>query len=133
MKPILPLLLALGIAAFSGCATTRQRQAAELAASFGAPVSIVHAMERGERLSLDEIMTLAQAGFPGEEILLYLRSGNAVYTLKAAQIDELRAAGVSDPVIDHLLSTPLRGNPTRALWPGQRNNQWRRGHTRGVH
>ncbi len=133
MKPKLPLLIALSVAALNGCATARQQQAAALAASFGVPVPIVRTMELGGRLSFDEIAALTQAGFPAEETLLYLRSGNAVYTLKAAQIDELRAAGVSDPIIDYLLSTPLRGNPTRALWPGQRNNQWRRGHTRGVH
>ncbi|MFZ5496569.1 MAG: hypothetical protein ACOZE5_14690 [Verrucomicrobiota bacterium] len=140
MKPKLPLLLALGLATLGGCATARQRQSAELAASFGVSESIVRAMERGGRLSLDEIAALTQAGFPAEETLFYLKSGSAVYSLRIAQIDELRAAGVSDLVIDYMLGTPLRGNPglfsrNRPHWPGLRGNHGLRGpiHTRGVH
>jgi hypothetical protein len=140
MKPNLPLLLALGLVALSGCATVRQRQSAALAASFGVPVPIVRTMERGGRLSLDEIAALTQAGFPAEETLLYLKSGSAVYALKTAQIDGLRAAGVSDLVIDYMLGTPRRGNPgifsrNRPHWPRLRGNHGLRGpiHTRGVH
>lgn len=140
MKPKLGLLLTLGVVALGGCATARQRQSATLAASFGVPASIVQTIEHGGRLTLDEIAALTQAGFPAEETLGYLRSGNAVYALKTAQIDELRAAGVPDLVIDYMLDSPLRGNSgifakRRPQWPGLRGNPSPRGHphTRGVH
>ncbi len=142
MRTSITLLFVLSTVAMTGCINTvarhRTAQTAELAASFGAPASIVRTMEGGGRLSLDEIGALAQTGFPAEETVGYLRSGNAVYALKTAQIDELRAAGVSDLVIDYMLGTPLRGNAglfsqRPSQWPGFRGGPVPRVHTRGVH
>lgn len=108
MKIQLPLYFVLSLAALSGCASTAQRQIAMTATRYGASPEVVRKMERGDRLSLPDLETLAQAHVPDDDVLAYLRRTSAYYKLTTAQIDQLRARGVSDRIIDYLLATPTR-------------------------
>jgi hypothetical protein len=106
-----------------GCTAVDGREYARLAASFDAPAPVVRVMEHGEQLTLAEIGALAQAGMPAEEIIAYLRLAGKRYILTTREIDELRAWGVADSVIDCLLSTPETvkraiHRPPRSFRPG---------------
>lgn len=106
MKTRLPLLLALSLAVLSGCATAARQQAVQTATRLGAPTKLVSRMERGDRLTLADLETLARHQVPDVDVLAYLRQTGAAYELTTAQIDQMRAAGVSVSVIDYLLATP---------------------------
>lgn len=108
MKIQLPLFLALSLSALSGCASQTQRQTAVIATRYGAPPEVVRKMERGDRLALADLGLLAQAQVPDDDVLAYIRQTNVSYRLKTAEIDQLRAHGVSDRIIDYLLTTPTR-------------------------
>jgi hypothetical protein len=79
-------------------------------------------MQRGGRLTLADVQKLANLQIPDDVTLAYLRDSGAAYELTTAQIDQMRAAGVSVRVIDYLLSTPsrvasrYRGNYGGGLW-----------------
>lgn len=124
MKIQLPPFLALSLAALSGCASTAQRQFAMTATRYGASPEVVRKMERGDRLSLPDLETLARAHVPDDDVLVYLRRANASYKLTTTQIDQLRTRGVSDRIIDYLLTTPTRvarpyrGSIRGGMWYG---------------
>lgn len=63
-------------------------------------------MLQGAPLTLEEVKELSQKQVSSTNIIKYLRSSGASYTLTTQQIDELRAASVSRDVIDYLLTTP---------------------------
>lgn len=106
MKTKILLFLALSLSALSGCASAAWHQAAEAASRSGTPADLVRRMERGDRLALADIETLARNQVPDDTVLVYLRKTPSVYKLTTAQIDQLRASSVSDRIIDYLLSTP---------------------------
>lgn len=108
MKTKIPLLFALCVVAFSGCASAAQQRAAQEATRLGTPADLVRKMERGDRLALTDLEALARQQVPDETVLVYLRQTGARYALTTAQIDQMRVAGVSVRVIDYLLSTPVR-------------------------
>ena len=108
MKTKIPLLFALCVVAFSGCASAAQQRAAQEATRLGTPADLVRKMERGDRLALTDLETLARHQVPDENVIAYLRQSGAAYELTTAQIDQMRVAGVSIRVIDYLLSTPTR-------------------------
>lgn len=108
MKIQLSLLFALSLTVLSGCASSTQRQTAVTATRYGAPPEVVRKMERGARLSLTDVGLLAQARVPDEDVIVYLRQTNTIYGLTTTQIDQLRAVGVSDRLIDYLLATPTQ-------------------------
>lgn len=122
MKTKLPLLFALGLVALSGCASAARQQAVQTASRLGAPLPLVTRMERGARLTLADLETLARHQVPDTEVLAYLRQTGAAYELTTAQIDQMRAAGVSVKVIDYLLATPRqvarRYRPYRGYYGG---------------
>lgn len=104
------ILLALAVItsamAFSGCTTAARQQAVQTATRLGTPTRLVSKMERGGRLTLSDLETLARHQVPDLDVLAYLRQSGAAYELTTAQIDQMRAAGVSVRVIDYLLVTP---------------------------
>ena len=108
MKAKLLLLIALCVAALSGCTSAAQQRAAQEATQLGTPADLVRKMERGDRLALTDMETLARQQVPDDTVLAYLRQTGAAYELTTAQIDQMREAGVSVRVIDYLLSTPSR-------------------------
>lgn len=71
-------------------------------------------MLQGTALTLEEIQELSQKQVSPTNIIKYLRTSGASYTLTSQQIDELRAGSVSREVIDYLLTTP--GLRSRVLY-----------------
>jgi hypothetical protein len=109
--PLLTIIAcAVALLTTSGCATATSSRstAATLAAEHGAPASLVTTLKRGGRLALVDIERLASLKVPDEMTIAYLRQTGAAYELTLAQIDQMRASGVSVRVIDYLLSTPAR-------------------------
>ncbi len=108
------LVAAVALLLTAGCATTSSTRTttATVAAERGAPPALVSALQRGARLSLADIETLSALKTPDVTTLAYLRQSGASYKLTLTQIDQMRGAGVSPVVIDHLLSTPARVSRT---------------------
>lgn len=106
------LFVAVVLVATSGCATTASTRtrttAATLANERGASAALVADLQRGERLSLANIEELAVLKVPEDTTLDYLRATDATYQLTTGQIVRLREVGVSDRVVDYLLTTPNR-------------------------
>lgn len=104
-------------------ATSTQRANADAAAAAGAPSTVVEKMQRGSALTFADIQDLARQRVPDETTLAYLRSTKSEYRLNTEIFDQLRAAGVSDRVVNYLLlASPLetaragrvyRGAPVR--------------------
>lgn len=83
-----------------------QKAAREEVEKSGVSPALVQKMLQGQILTLAEIQELAQHKVSDTNLVKYLRSTGAIYTLTTKQIDELRAASVSNEVLDYLLSTP---------------------------
>jgi hypothetical protein len=80
---------------------------AEIEASTLSP-ALKEKMLHGDALPLSEIEILSQAGLSENLILNYLRSSGGSYELLTKDIDLLRDAGLTDSVIDYLLTTRSR-------------------------
>lgn len=106
MNPKIILIVVVCAATLSGCASTAQHKVAQEATRLGAPARLTEKLNRGGRLTLADIETMSRQSIPDDEILSYLRQSDARYELTTAQIDQMRASGVSDRIIDYLLSTP---------------------------
>lgn len=106
MRILLTFAVIASAMAFSGCTTAARQQAVETATRLGTPTELVSKMERGGRLNLTDLETLARHHVPDENVIAYLRQSGAAYELTTAQIDRMRAAGVSVSLIDYLLTTP---------------------------
>jgi hypothetical protein len=52
--------------------------------------------------SQEDIVALARAGAPAQEIIRRMRASGAVYPLTASQLARLREQGVPDEVIDYM-------------------------------
>ena len=59
-------------------------------------------MQRRPPPSIDEIVEMAKAGKPAEEIVRELQETRAVYPLTASQIVSLHDQGVPDAVLDYM-------------------------------
>ncbi len=59
-------------------------------------------MQRRPPPSIDQIVEMAQAGKPPEEIVRELQETHAVYPLTASQIVRLHEQGVPDAVLDYM-------------------------------
>jgi hypothetical protein len=64
-------------------------------------------------MSLADIKMLAKAGVSDEVILSQIRNSRTVYHLSAAEILDLKDAGVSEKVIDFMIDTPMMYQSTR--------------------
>ncbi len=56
--------------------------------------------------ALADIKSLAKAGVSDEVIISQIRNAHAAYRLSTAEVLDLKAAGVSDKVIDFMINTP---------------------------
>ncbi|MCX7009263.1 MAG: hypothetical protein NTY53_18795 [Kiritimatiellaeota bacterium] len=56
-------------------------------------------------VSVSEILTLTKAGVPSQEIICKIRDSRTVYRLKASELAQLKAQGVSDDVINYMQQT----------------------------
>jgi hypothetical protein len=61
---------------------------------------------RGQPMGLADIKMLAKSGVSDEVILSQIRNSHTVYRLSAAEILDLKDAGVSEKVIDFMINTP---------------------------
>ena len=87
-----------------------QKAAREEVEKSGVSPALVQKMLQGQTLSLSEIKELATKNVSETNTVKYLRSTAGIYTLTTKDIDDLRAASVSNGVVDYLLTTPaLRG------------------------
>jgi outer membrane lipoprotein SlyB len=63
-------------------------------------------VDQGQPLSVADVKALAQAGVADNIIISQIRNSHTVYRLSAADIIDLRNAGVSNLVIDFMINTP---------------------------
>ncbi len=63
-------------------------------------------VDQGQPLSVADVKALAQAGVGDDVIVSQIRNSHTVYHLTAADIIDLRNAGVSNQVIDFMINTP---------------------------
>ena len=92
----------------TGCATAVRRSNAATAAQFGADVIVLDKLERGARLSLTDLEELGSRGVPEDVIIAHLQRSNDAYRLTTAEVLRLREAGITDRIIDYLLTSPER-------------------------
>ena len=98
-------------------ATPQQQSLASAAAAFNLPPELGQKMQRGAPLALPDTQILAKSGVPDDTTLAYLRSTGASYQLTTEAIDQLRAAGVSDRVVNYLLlASPERVATTSRVY-----------------
>jgi hypothetical protein len=72
----------------------------------GVSSAIYDKMIHGDALSLYDIEALSRARVSDGVILRYLRNRGTVYLLSSADVVGLKKAGVSESIIDYMLSTP---------------------------
>ena len=91
-----------------------QDQQARLRAQ--APQTYVR-VDQGQPLGVADVKALAAAGVGDNVIISQIRNSRTVYHLSAADIIDLRDAGVSNPVIDFMINTPGSIGETSAPAP----------------
>jgi len=89
----------------AGCVTPRQREDASVAARSGADERLQRKIERGRRLSLDDVIELSREGVSDSVIERAVNRSWSNYHLKKDDIDRLENAGVSSDVIDAMLDS----------------------------
>ena len=68
---------------------------------------------RSQPLGLADVKMLAKSGISDEVILSQIRNSRTIYHLGAADILDLKDAGVSEKVIDFMINTPGQYRPMR--------------------
>ena len=99
----LPAVVAIGLLA--GCSTLTQNDRYMLQSHHVSP-GLYTRMVDDDPLSLGDIIELSQKGVPADFIIHYIWDTRAVYRLSSNDVARLRKAGVSQRVIDYLLSVP---------------------------
>jgi len=67
----------------------------------------VDRMDRGEPLTINDVIKLSQGGVSDDTIMDYMRDTNSTYNLSQAQIRRLQDAAVSQRVIDYMAETGM--------------------------
>lgn len=67
----------------------------------------VDRMDRGEPLTINDVIKLSQGGVSDDTIVNYMRDTNSAYNLSQAQIRRLQDAAVSQRVIDYMVETGM--------------------------
>ena len=62
-------------------------------------------VDNGEQLSINDIISLHNAGVSDSKIIELIQKTNSRYTLNTYKIQRLREAGVSDTVINYMMQT----------------------------
>jgi hypothetical protein len=65
----------------------------------------VDRMDHGEPLTINDVIKLSQGGVSDDSIISYMKETNSSYRLSQAQVRRLRDSGVSQRVIDYMIST----------------------------
>jgi len=100
-----PFSLLTCVVLFAGCASTQLRQDAATVAAVGTPEDLQYKIEHGKALTLDEITLLSAEGVTDDILLRNIDASYAIYRLDSNQVEDLKASGVSEPVIDALLAS----------------------------
>ena len=90
-----------------GCETPRRRQ----------PPPPPRVQYPSQPLSLADVKMLAKAGMSDEVIISQIRNSHTVYRLRAADILDLKDAGLSEKVIDFMINTPALYRSSRSPAP----------------
>ncbi len=64
----------------------------------------VDRMDRGEPLTINDVIRLSQGGVSDKTIIQYMQKTNSTYSLSQAQIRRLQDGGVSQKVIDYMIN-----------------------------
>lgn len=65
----------------------------------------VDRMERGEPLTINDVIKLSQGGVSDDTIIRYIRDTGSTYNLSQPQVRRLQDAGVSQRVIDEMMDS----------------------------
>lgn len=65
----------------------------------------VQRMDRGEPLTINDIIKLSQGGVSDDTIIRYIDETHTKYNLSQAQIERLRNGGVSQRVVNYMINT----------------------------
>ena len=65
----------------------------------------VERMDRGEPLTINDIIKLSQSGISDETIIRYIQETKTIYNLSQSQINRLQEAGTSQRVINYMVDT----------------------------
>ena len=76
-------------------------------------------VDQGQPLSVADVKALARSGGNDDVIISQIRNSHTVYHLSAADIIDLRDAGVSNPVIDFMINTPGAIGATSGVYAPQ--------------
>ena len=99
--PLRPLALLTASLLLAGCASFSKTELAQIRQQ-GVPPAIVGKMERGHVLKPAEVIELARRGVPDTLILRQINDAGLDYVLGKNDLASLRAARISQPVIDAL-------------------------------
>jgi uncharacterized protein YcfJ len=65
----------------------------------------VDRMDRGDPLTINDVIKLSQGGVADDTIIQYVRETDASYSLSQAQVRRLQDSGVSQRVIDYMINS----------------------------
>lgn len=65
----------------------------------------VDRMDRGEPLTINDVIKLSQGGVSDDSILTYMRTSASFYNLSQAQIRRLQESGTSQRVINYMIDS----------------------------
>ena len=65
----------------------------------------VERMDRGEPITVSDVIRLSEGGVSDETIIKYIRSTKTKYTLSQTQVERMQQAGVSQRVINYMMET----------------------------
>lgn len=106
----------LALAALLGaCATTPQVDPVitSTLASHGVTGGTYQKVSNAQRLDFEDIRTLAANGVPSRMIISYLQSTEAIYNFSPQRMQQLRAAGASQQLLNYLQETQgFYGHPS---------------------
>jgi len=74
-------------------------------------------VEQNQPLAVADVKALAQAKVSDEVIISQIRNSHTVYHLSAADIIDLRNAGVSNTIIDYMINTPATAGTSASSAP----------------
>lgn len=65
----------------------------------------VDRMDRGEPLTINDVIKLSQGGVDDDSVINYMRDTNSTYNLSQAQVRRLQDAGVSQRVVNFMVDS----------------------------
>ena len=68
------------------------------------PATVQH-MDKGEPLTIDDVINLHEGGISDETIIRYIRETKTTYNLSQEQIRKMQSSGISRRVINYMIDT----------------------------